>query len=347
MKDDYFLLDRIPLGAFVISRDSKVLYWNLCMEGWTDVPASEAVGVGLGELFPAFRDPSVSSRLQTVLDGGPPVVFSYQLHGNLFPRRQATPLPRVRQSMACALPSKGGILFTVEDRTDIAAKSREAEREIAKRKEVEKELRQAVAEKEMLMRELKHRVKNNLAMVQSLIGLESSSLEDGPARERLNDLEARVNSIASLHDSIHESGSGAHIEADIYLRSIGEHIFAAFGGTQGGPRLEVALEPLSLPSEQILFLGLAVNELLTNALKYGGKKVRLSLARLPGTSIDVTVRDDGPGFPMPLAMRDDALGLRLVAMLAEQLGGSFEYDGARGGFFRLAVPESAIGSEDQ
>lgn len=343
MKGDFSLLDRIPLGAFAVSRDYTVLYWNLCMEGWTDMPASEAVGVDLRELFPAFRHHSVSSRLETVLRGGPPVVFSYQLHGNLFPRRQASMLPRVRQTMASALPAMGGMLFTVEDRTDVAAKSREAGRELARREAVEKELRQAVAEKEMLMRELKHRVKNNLAMVQSLIGLESSSLEDGPARERLNDLEARVNSIASLHDSLYQSGSGSgsDVEADTYLASIGEHIFSAFGGTAGGPSLELALERMSLPAERIIYFGLAVNELLTNALKHGGTRVALSLARLPGTGIEVTVRDDGPGFPTPIPMRDESLGLRLVATLAEQMGGSFEYAGADGGFFRLVAPETA------
>ena len=180
MKDEFSLLDQIPLGAFAVSPDYAVLYWNLCMEGWTDIPASEAVGVDLRELFPALREPSVSRRLETVLRGGPPVVFSYQLHGNFFPRRQPTTLQRVRQTMASFLPSMGGILFTVEDRTDIAAKSREAGRELARRVAVEKELRETVAEKEMLMRELKHRVKNNLAMVQSLIGLESLPSRTAP-----------------------------------------------------------------------------------------------------------------------------------------------------------------------
>ena len=153
-----------------------------------------------------------------------------------------------------------------------------------------------------------------------------------------------MNSIASLHDSLYQSGSGSEIEADAYLASIGEHIFAAFGGPHGGPhggpRLDLSLESMTLPPERILYLGLAANELLTNALKHGGKRIALSLARTSGASIEVTVRDDGPGFPTPIPVREESLGLRLVETLAEQLGGSFEYAGSDGGFFRLLVPSA-------
>jgi two-component sensor histidine kinase len=342
--EDYSLLDRIPLGAFVISSDYRILSWNLCMEGWTDIRGSEAVGRDLRELFPKFRDSAIASRIETVLKGGPPIVLSYQLHGDILPRRQPTLVPRLRQCMASALPSIGGALFSVEDRTDIAARSREARIELTRREAVERELRRAVDEKEMLMRELKHRIKNNLNMVQSLIGLESSFLPAGPARERLDDLEARVNSIASLYDNLYQSRAGSEVAADEYLSSIALHLFSAFAGTPDGPSLALELEKLQLPADGILYLGLAVNELLTNAIKYGGKRIALSLASDQGGVVEVTVRDDGRGFPTPIPMKPESLGLRLVMMLADQMGGSLETDGSDGGLFRLRMPPACASS---
>ena len=190
----------------------------------------------------------------------------------------------------------------------------------------------------MLMREMHHRVKNNLHMVQSLISLETSSLPEGSAKDWLAALEARVNSIAELHDSLSHQKPGSEIAADEYLASICEHIFSALAATPGGPSLRLELEELSLPSDQILYLGLAVNELITNAVKYGGKRITLSLARAPGGGIEVCVKDDGPGFETLKPPRADSLGLRLVESLTGQMGGSLEADGSSGGLFRMRIP---------
>jgi two-component sensor histidine kinase len=338
MTEDFSLLDSVPLGAFVVSGDYRILYWNLCMEGWTDLAPEEAMGQDLRELFPKFKDPAIASRLETVMAGGPPVILSYQLHGDIFPSRQATLVPRARQCAASSLPSIGGLLFSVEDRTDIAAKSREARIEMERREEVERELRKAVEEKDILMRELNHRVKNNLHMVQNLISLESSTLPEGQAKELLAALESRVNSISSLHESLCRLKAGSNIQADEYLESICEHLAGAFAGTHGGPRIDLDLAPLSLPSSQMLYLGLAVNELVTNAIKYGGEKIALSLSSLAHGGIEVTLRDDGPGFESPIPMRPDSLGIRLVTLLTEQMKGSFEAEGSKGAFFRLRLP---------
>jgi two-component sensor histidine kinase len=338
MSEDFSLLDRMPMGAFILSREYSIRFWNLCMEGWTYVSAAEALDRDIRDLFPKFRNPAIAARLETVFAGGPPVIFSYQLHGDLFPSRQTTLVPRVRQCVASSLPSIGGALFAVEDRTDIAAKSREAQLELERREAVERELRRAVDEKDMLMRELNHRVKNNLHMVQNLISLESSSLPVGQARDLLTALEARINSISALHDSLHRLKAGSDIEADEYLASICEHLSSAFAGSPEGPRIRLSVEPLSMPSDQILYLGLAVNELMTNALKYGGKNICLSFAQVPEGGLELSLRDDGPGFASPPPTRPDSLGLRLVSLLAEQMRGSFEADGSKGGFFRLRLP---------
>lgn len=338
MSEDFSLLDRVPIGAFVLDSDCSILFWNLCMESWTYLDKGDVLGKDIRALFPRFGETAIAARLKTVFAGGPPVILSYQLHGDLLPSRQTTLVPRVRQCVASFLPSMGGILFVVEDRTDIAAKSREARFEMERREAVETELRRALEQKDMLMRELNHRVKNNLAMVQNLISLESSSLPEGDTKDLFAALEARINSISTLHDSLYRQKAGTDIRADQYLASICAHLTSAFAGTAGGPEIEFSLEPLSLPSDKILYLGLAVNELMTNSLKYGGKRISLSLSAMAGGGVEISLRDDGPGFATPIQMRPDSLGLRLVDLLVEQLKGSFEARGDKGAFFRLRLP---------
>lgn len=338
MNDDFSLLDLIPIGALAISPGWEILSWNRCMEAWTDIAPQEALGKDLRSLFPRFGDQTVQSRLHTVFGGGPPVVLSYQLHGDVFPRRQPTLVPRIRQCTASHLPSVGGALFAVEDRTDIAAKSREARQELMRREATENDLRKAVAEKEMLMRELSHRVKNNLHMVQSLVGLEAMALPEGLGRERLEAIESRINAIAALHDNLYSFKYGGDIAVDDYLASIGEHLFSALAEGAGGPRLELRLERVAMAPDRILYLGLAVNELLTNALKYGGANIVLAMSLAPEGHLEVSVRDDGPGFATPMPDREGSMGLKLVMMLADQVGGSLEADGSAGGLFRLRLP---------
>ena len=342
MRADLAALDSIPIGAFAVSRGYEILFWNLCMEGWTDIGRGEAMGRDLRDLFPGFRNPAIESRLQTVFDGGPPAVFSYQLHGDLLPKRRPALVPRFRQCTASPLAAAGDALFTVEDRTDIAAKSREVRSELARREAVERDLRATVAEREMLMRELNHRVKNSFNMVLSLIDLELSSLPEGEARKRLVDLEARVNSIAALHGSLYRAKEGVEVALDEYLAALAQRLFSAFTGKPGGPDLELVLERVVMSRDEAIYLGLAVNELLTNAIKYGEGRVTLGLVREKGGGISVTVRDEGPGFTTPIPMRQDAMGLRLVEMLAAQVGGVFEMDGSGGGFFALRLPPAQV-----
>ncbi len=295
MSVDLAILDSIPIGVFAVSRGYEILSWNLCMEGWTDVGRAEALGRDLRDLFPGFRDPSISRRLRTVFDGGPPAVFSYQLHGDLLPKRDRGLVPRVRQCTASALPEAGAALFTIEDRTDIAAKSNEARSELARREAVERDLRAAVAEREMLMRELDHRVKNSFNMVLSLVDLELSSLPEGESKTRLLDLEARVNSIAAIHGSLYRAQEGAEVALDEYLAELAQRLFSAFGGKAGGPGLALELGRVSVPRDDAVYIGLAVNELLTNSIKYGAGRVTLGLERLADGRLELRVRDEGPG----------------------------------------------------
>jgi two-component sensor histidine kinase len=339
MEEVFGILDRLPIGAFAVGADMRIAFWNHTMEAWTDIAAAEALGRGLNELFPGFGAPAIAKRLATVLEGGPPVVLSYQLHGNLFPKRRPSLVPRARQCAVSALPAIRGALFAVEDRTDVAAKSLEAREEIERRQETERELRTAIAEKDMLMREMNHRVMNNLNMTQSLISLGISSIEPGPPRDFLLALEARINSIAALHEALSKANTETELRADEYLAAIVDHLRGAFADARGsGAAVELELEPVTVPTKTALYLGLAANELVTNAFKYGGKRVRVALSHGEEGGLALTVSDDGPGFAGPIVPRPESLGLRMITMFVEQMGGEFSSRGDSGARFRIVLP---------
>ncbi|MEI6877216.1 MAG: histidine kinase dimerization/phosphoacceptor domain -containing protein, partial [Spirochaetota bacterium] len=196
---DLGILEMLPVGLFAVDRDWRITLWNRSLADWTGIAASSALGRGLSSVLPRMGERLYMSRLESVMAGGPPVVFSYQIHVDLFPVANDHGLRRSRYCTASALPDARGVLFTVEDRTEVAALVREARAEVRRRREVEEALRAALVTKAMLVREASHRVKNNLGMIVSLIGLEAERAGSEAARGFLVDLETRIDSISLIH----------------------------------------------------------------------------------------------------------------------------------------------------
>lgn len=339
------ILDRLPSGLFAIDQDWRVRIWNATIASWTSLDAEDSIGRDLRLLLPSLAETRYSSRLETLLAGGPPVVFSYELNSEIFAERREGPRARRLRTVATSLP-EGGILFTVEDRTEVAALLREARREVERRKAVEGELRAAIEAKEMLIREVSHRVKNNLAMIVSLIDMESSTLDEGKLREKFEDLEARIESIAFIHELLYKSDLGADIRLDEYLHSLGESIMTTFLPEGSPAALEFELAPLSIDIDTTLYLGLIVAELLTNSLKYAIAPrsrglIKLS-SRIDGEGgLELIVADDGPGFKAAKALgapRGPGLGRGLISLLVRELGGSFEILEGGGATVLISIP---------
>jgi PAS domain S-box-containing protein len=207
--------------------------------------------------------------------------------------------------------------------------------DFSERKKLETELKQSLAERETLLRELHHRTKNNLQVVCSLLALEASELSDERAREALGDMERRVGSMSLAHELLYRSESLARIELGPFLESI---VKLALESRDLSGRVEVAVQaaPVEAPIDTASPLGLVINELATNSAKYAfpqGRKgsVRLSLGCAEGSSIELEYRDDGIGLSDGYDPGDDHLGLTLVRSLVEgQLRGSLDILGSPG-----------------
>ncbi len=355
--EKYALLDKIPIGLFMINSGFEIVFWNLCFEDWLGIDRSDALGKDIRTVFPRLGEGRYQSRLDKLFEDGLPIVLSYQLNGDIFSAQAKDHDDRLHHCTITSMSGAGGpfALFSVEDRTEVSMRIRLARVELLMRYEVEKELRNALTEKEMLMKELNHRVKNNLNMVRSLISLQGDSVSGTLIGDIFQDLESRISSIALLHEMLYKTGIDNTISLDVYLESLCSTIFSSFLSGDTQIRLALDLSPMSVSTDITLHVGLIVSELLTNAIKYGIKGRPAGRVSVSLTSSEqgllLVVADDGPGMSEGFDPdKVSSLGMKLVYMITDQLKGMLELlpphtEGPKGCAFRLMIPTKSLKQE--
>lgn len=196
----------------------------------------------------------------------------------------------------------------------------------------------AAEERSLLLREMSHRVKNNLALVESLISLEAGRVQDPFFEGVLRNLGSRVRSIGLVHERLYRVDTGGRVKMDEYLALVA----AGFRGAAPRVELRTVFEPLYLEAERAVPVGLLLNELLANAFKHAfpkelverGGRINASL-RSAENRVLLSVRDDGAGFP---AEPGTGLGSLIVDSLAVQLGGELVRRNEGGGVVELSFP---------
>jgi two-component sensor histidine kinase len=196
-------------------------------------------------------------------------------------------------------------------------------------------------EKEVLLKEVHHRVKNNLQVISSLVGLQADGSKDETVREVLRDVTYRVRSMALVHEKLYQSESLSCIDFAEYARGLLGYLWRAHGSFIAAVRLTLDLSPVSFPVDTAVPCGLILNELAGNALKHAfrgrsGGEVTVSLKSGSDGRITLSVADNGVGLPDGLDWRQaSTLGLRLVQMLAGQLGAEVEVKSGEGTRFEI------------
>ncbi len=204
-------------------------------------------------------------------------------------------------------------------------------RDITERKRAEEVIRESLREKEALLREVHHRVKNNLQVIMSLLRLESGRSGQPETKAVLGEMQGRIRSMALLHEKLYRSGTFAAVELGAYLKQIAAQLFRALVDSPGAIRLQLELASVPIGMDQAVPCGLLANELISNCLKHGfpgGRtgEVRIELQPVAGgPQWCLRVSDTGVGLPADFAARHgQSLGLQLVSDLAGQLGGRLE-----------------------
>jgi len=210
--------------------------------------------------------------------------------------------------------------------------------------EAERELRAALREKEVLVQEIHHRVKNNLQVVVSLLDMQAEAVADPRVRAAFEDSQARLQAIALIHEQLSQGVSLTRLDAANYLRRLSTRLFETYSPPDGRITLELEVEEIALDGNVAIPCGLMLNELLSNALKHafpGGRSgtVIITLRQEPPGTCMLTVRDTGVGLPEGLDIRQtDSLGLQLVSRLIEQLGGILTLVRGGGTTVKLTFP---------
>ena len=242
---------------------------------------------------------------------------------------------------------KAGNLFWVEvnlKRITIGDEARllAIVREITHRKKAEKQLNRSLEEKEVLLREIHHRVKNNLQVTSGLLKLQSANLKDKQALEILNESQNRIRSMALVHDQLYQSQDLANIKFKDYVKDLIQSQFASYGVDPDRISSIIEMEGIFLQIDLAMPCGLIINELVSNSLKYAfppDKKgqIRVALRSINEDELELEFCDDGLGIPIDLDFRKtQSFGLHLVRMLAEgQLEGKIELNRKKGTEFTI------------
>jgi two-component sensor histidine kinase len=199
--------------------------------------------------------------------------------------------------------------------------------DISDRRQKEERIQAALEEKDLLLHEIHHRVKNNLHVVHNLLDLQAMRIKDAEVQEMLMDCQNRIRSMALIHQTLYESKNFARVDFGCFLGALVPTLISSYGLGSDNVHLNIEVSKVSLPINSAVPCGLLVNELVTNALKHGfpdgrGGEISVKLARLDDERMRLVVSDDGVGIPENLDIEQTGtLGLSLVTLLSQQLGG--------------------------
>ncbi|MFB2968736.1 PAS domain S-box protein [Aerosakkonema sp. BLCC-F183] len=214
-------------------------------------------------------------------------------------------------------------------------------RDITERKQAENHIRASLKEKEVLLKEIHHRVKNNLQVISSLLKLQSAYIKDEQALTLFTESYNRIRSMALIHEKLYQSEGLSRINASEYINEMVRNLVNSYKVYASSVQLGIETEEMEIDIDTAIPCGLIINELVTNALKYAFNdreigKLCVNFYRLDRDSLRLEVSDNGVGLPPDFDIEEiDSLGLQLVYNLTEQLDGEIAIDSSRGTAFQI------------
>ncbi|MFZ3168473.1 MAG: PAS domain S-box protein [Candidatus Methanoperedens sp.] len=218
--------------------------------------------------------------------------------------------------------------------------------DISDRKKNLEEIKKSITEKEILLREIHHRVKNNMQIISSLLKLQAGCIEDKKYLEMFKESQNRIMAMSLVHEKLYKSKDFTKINFKDYIHNLANGIFQSYSGRSNNILLNLNIENLELGIDSAVPCGLIINELVTNSIKYafpGEKKgeIKIVLNKTDENEYELKYSDNGIGIPEDIdIMKTETLGLHLVSMLAEdQLSGKINLDRSKGTEFSIRFGE--------
>jgi len=311
-----------------ISLDGKIETWNAAASRIFGFVAEEVIGKSPSMLVAPDEVSHFSKMLETVHGGQ--AIAHYELRHR---RKDGTEF-EAAVAMSSICDPEGRVLGVSK-----------VVRDITEQKAAEHRVWQSLREKEILLREIHHRVKNNLQVISSLLNLQLQRLSSAEARQALAESQSRIRSMALVHQMLYRSKDLSHINFLDYLKTVVDSLVSMYGAEASRIAHEVVGDAVNLDIDRAIVCGLIVTELVTNSLRHafphGGDGHVTVAARRKDGSLSLEVRDDGVG--LPAAARAGAVssfGLQIARTLTEQLEGAIEVDAQNGTAISIRFPLS-------
>ncbi len=213
------------------------------------------------------------------------------------------------------------------------------------RKQVEEQMQASLQEKEVLLREIHHRVKNNLHIISNLLDLQSDSIQDEKLFSLFSDSQSRIQSMALIHEQLYQSNDLGRVNFGEYIHRLVDHLFLSLSPELMGIELVIHVESIHLNIETAIPGGLLINELVTNSLKHAfpngrSGKVTITLHQDEEQKLHLKISDDGIGIPPEIDWQNSpSLGLKLVHILSKQLRAKVNWELNSGTFIEMIFSE--------
>jgi PAS domain S-box-containing protein len=340
-------------GIVSFDSDRKYTLWNPGMEAMTGINKSKALGRNAFEVLPFLKEIGEDKYFNETLKGNfviakdrwfyipetgkegyfeayysPLFDVNKKVVGGIAIIRDST---QRKYGLEALERAKEELERRVIERTAALSKVNEDLRnEIGERKRAEEKINASLQEKVVLLREIHHRVKNNLQVISSLLNLQSGYIEDKKSLEIFRESQTRVRSMALIHEKLYQSKDLNKIEFSEYIESLIKDLFKSYNVDSDRIRLKSKLEGIYFEIDTAILCGLIINELVSNSLKHAFPSSRkgevfIGLNKDNKNKYTLILKDNGVGFPSGLDFRKtESLGLQLVTTLTEQLGGTIE-----------------------
>lgn len=313
------LFDSAPDVILVHDREGRILAINKAVEQIHGYSRQEAMRMRIQELDDPDSAARFNERLKAQFSEGRFDCEVVHLH------QDGHPIELASSAVKLNFRGKEAVLAILRDVTE--------------RNRIEREIEQSAREKEILLKEIHHRVKNNLQIVISLLRLHAEGVEDPMSRAILLESENRIGAMAGVHEMLYNSENLSSIDISRYLTRLLEELSDSY--MENSVRLETKLqsEEIELHIDQAIPLGIIITELVTNSVKHARRhtacRIEVELSTGDG-SINLEYRDNGEGFD-PDTRPGSSLGLELIRGLTDQLDGSLRHDGKSG--YRISFPQ--------
>lgn len=318
------LIDHLHSGVVVEDEERRITHVNQSFTDMFRVPVARDALLGVDSRLLFAQTAEFAERIEAVTRAGEPVLgeeIDWQERAFL---RNYVPLS-----------IDAGSRYHLWQYQDVTASRR-----------AEEQIKASLKEKEVLLKEIHHRVKNNLQIISSLLNLQSAEIEDPTASQKFQESQDRVKAMALIHERLYQSSDLAKIDFSGYVRSLTGHLVRSYRVNASVVRLNLEVESVPMNLDVAIPCGLIINELVSNAFKYafpegrnGCIDVRFRAAGDGGLAL--TVRDDGVGCAPEWNPEEcDSLGLKLVRSLTEQLGGTLDFRSRSGFACMIAIPHA-------